>query len=107
MSRLYPRGSEWRQWDLHIHTPASFHWQGERLTEGAEASDREAVEGAIASLKGAMQGDSTEDIRQKTDQLDEATRKLGDATKARNSDAGATTDGIVDAEFEEADDPKN
>ena len=75
--------------------------------EGAEASDREAVEGAIASLKGAMQGDSTEDIRQKTDQLDEATRKLGDATKARNSDAGATTDGIVDAEFEEADDPKN
>ena len=75
--------------------------------EGAEASDREAVEGAIASLKGAMQGDSTEDIRQKTDQLDEATRKLGDATKARNSDAGATTDGIVDAEFEEADDLKN
>ena len=21
MSRLYPRGSEWRRWDLHIHTP--------------------------------------------------------------------------------------
>lgn len=25
------RGSEWRQWDLHIHTPASFHWLGERF----------------------------------------------------------------------------
>ncbi len=23
-----PRGSIWRKWDLHIHTPASFHWQG-------------------------------------------------------------------------------
>ncbi len=24
----YPRGAEWRQWDLHIHTPASFQWNG-------------------------------------------------------------------------------
>ena len=22
----YPRGSEWRKWDLHIHTPASYDW---------------------------------------------------------------------------------
>ncbi len=22
------RGSEWRKWDLHIHTPASFYWNG-------------------------------------------------------------------------------
>jgi hypothetical protein len=27
----YERGSEWRQWDLHIHSPASFHWYGERF----------------------------------------------------------------------------
>lgn len=27
----YSRGSEWRQWDLHIHTPASFHWHGQRF----------------------------------------------------------------------------
>lgn len=27
------RGSEWRQWDLHVHTPASFHWTGSRLDE--------------------------------------------------------------------------
>lgn len=25
----FKRGSEWRQWDLHIHTPASFHWTGQ------------------------------------------------------------------------------
>ena len=24
-------GSEWNIWDLHIHTPASFHWQGGKL----------------------------------------------------------------------------
>ena len=28
----FPRGSEWRQWDLHIHTPASFHWNGQRFS---------------------------------------------------------------------------
>ncbi|MFT6031455.1 MAG: hypothetical protein ACI8O8_003207, partial [Oleiphilaceae bacterium] len=22
----YPKGSEWRKWDLHIHSPESFHW---------------------------------------------------------------------------------
>lgn len=26
----FPRGSEWRKWDLHIHTPASFHWEGRK-----------------------------------------------------------------------------
>lgn len=24
-------GSIWRKWDLHIHTPASFHWPGKKL----------------------------------------------------------------------------
>jgi len=24
-------GSEWRQWDLHIHTPASFEWRGAKF----------------------------------------------------------------------------
>ncbi|MBL4909884.1 MAG: ABC transporter [Alteromonadaceae bacterium] len=31
MSSNYPKGSEWRQWDLHIHTPASFHWNGQKF----------------------------------------------------------------------------
>lgn len=30
-SSKYPRGSEWRKWDLHIHTPASFHWEGQKF----------------------------------------------------------------------------
>lgn len=29
--KQYPRGSEWRVWDLHIHTPASFHWTGAKF----------------------------------------------------------------------------
>jgi ABC-type lipoprotein export system ATPase subunit len=35
----YPRGSEWRKWDLHIHTPESFHWN-----EGKRFPDMNAVE---------------------------------------------------------------
>jgi ABC-type lipoprotein export system ATPase subunit len=31
VSSNYPKGSEWRQWDLHIHTPASFHWNGAKF----------------------------------------------------------------------------
>lgn len=27
MTSLWPRGSEWRRWDLHVHTPASFEHQ--------------------------------------------------------------------------------
>jgi len=28
----YPRGSEWRKWDLHFHTPASFDYQFKAAT---------------------------------------------------------------------------
>lgn len=29
--KQFPRGSEWRKWDLHVHSPASFHWNGEKF----------------------------------------------------------------------------
>ncbi|VUS42240.1 hypothetical protein SB6412_05454 [Klebsiella pasteurii] len=35
----YQRGSEWRKWDLHIHTPASFHWNGERFNPDYRSSE--------------------------------------------------------------------
>lgn len=35
-------GSIWRKWDLHIHTPASYQWQGKRLQEQS-AVEREAT----------------------------------------------------------------
>lgn len=41
-------GSIWRKWDLHIHTPASFHWNGQRFDSEsaaeAEASCRAMLE---------------------------------------------------------------
>jgi hypothetical protein len=38
-----PRGSIWRKWDLHIHTPASFHWNaGKRFSE-MTVSEKEAA----------------------------------------------------------------
>ena len=54
MSKQYPRGSEWRQWDLHIHTPASFHWKGERFTQsGSGDRDRQLVDEMIKALNEA------------------------------------------------------
>lgn len=40
-SHRTPRGSVWRQWDLHLHTPASFHWKGSRL-RGIVGTTRDA-----------------------------------------------------------------
>jgi len=39
----FPRGSEWRQWDLHIHSPASFEWAGPRFAYGGFGSDDAAI----------------------------------------------------------------
>jgi ABC-type lipoprotein export system ATPase subunit/uncharacterized coiled-coil DUF342 family protein len=30
-TRELARGSLWNQWDLHVHTPASFHWLGQKF----------------------------------------------------------------------------
>jgi ABC-type lipoprotein export system ATPase subunit len=38
-SNNYSRGSEWRKWDLHIHTPASFHWEGQKFNSTPNPAD--------------------------------------------------------------------
>ncbi len=38
-----PRGSVWRKWDLHVHTPASFHWKGGKRFSGMTAAEKEAA----------------------------------------------------------------
>lgn len=35
-----PRGSMWRRWDLHVHSPFSFHWRGARFSGDAAADER-------------------------------------------------------------------
>lgn len=38
------RGSLWRKWDLHIHTPASFkHWKGTKRYSDMTSSERDEV----------------------------------------------------------------
>lgn len=39
----YNRGSEWRKWDLHIHTPASFHWIGQRFKTAPDCPENIAL----------------------------------------------------------------
>ncbi|MHC2717245.1 hypothetical protein ACVIQS_010167 [Bradyrhizobium diazoefficiens] len=49
---MYSRGSEWREWDLHIHSPASFHWNGERFGSDAERNNQ-LVDEMIRALNAA------------------------------------------------------
>lgn len=51
-TKQYPRGSEWREWDLHIHSPASFHWDGERLSDDL-TKNTALVDKMIAALNDA------------------------------------------------------
>lgn len=50
-------GSIWRKWDLHIHTPASFHWTGKRLQDQTPA-EREATCKAIVDRMNATDVDA-------------------------------------------------
>jgi ABC-type lipoprotein export system ATPase subunit len=50
----FPRGSEWRQWDLHVHTPASFHWTGQKFVGDASSpANRALVDQMIDALNNA------------------------------------------------------
>jgi hypothetical protein len=54
MSSAYSRGSEWRQWDLHVHTPASFHWDGQRLDPDINCDgNRRLIDEMIAAMNAA------------------------------------------------------
>jgi hypothetical protein len=49
----YPRGAQWRQWDLHIHTPASFHWEGKRLCQMIPEERTKSIDRMIDALNKA------------------------------------------------------
>ncbi|MHB9100564.1 MAG: TrlF family AAA-like ATPase [Sulfuricella sp.] len=51
----FERGAEWRQWDLHVHTPASFHWLGKRFEPDPNSVENAAlVDEMIAALNAAQ-----------------------------------------------------
>src|SRR5689334_5564968 len=88
------------------------------------AGDKQAVESAIAALKGATSGEDVGEIKAKTEALAQVSMKLGEALykaqqaeQAGAGDAGASPGGsthgaapgndkVVDADFEEVDDQK-
>ncbi|MFM7010016.1 MAG: PHP domain-containing protein [Betaproteobacteria bacterium] len=35
------QGATWGKWDLHIHTPASYQWNGKRLRDATTAAERD------------------------------------------------------------------
>jgi ABC-type lipoprotein export system ATPase subunit len=48
------RGAEWRQWDFHIHTPASFEWQGgKRFAQMSDGEKTDSVDQLIHALNKA------------------------------------------------------
>lgn len=50
----FERGSEWRQWDLHIHTPASFHWTGKKFDADPNSTyNAELVDEMISAINSA------------------------------------------------------
>lgn len=46
----YPKGSEWRLWDLHIHTPASYNYTGGRFATMTAAEKSTAVTQIISNI---------------------------------------------------------
>jgi molecular chaperone DnaK len=93
-----------------IHsTEKSLKDYGDKVT----AEDKTAIENAIAALKGVLEGDDAEAIKEKTNALAEVSMKLGEAMyKASQAEAEAKAaeadkpadDDVVDADFEEVKD---
>jgi len=96
--------------------------QGESMIHSAEksvaehgdkvsAADKGAIESAVAALKTALEGEDADDIKAKTNELVQASMKLGEAMyKAQaaeggaqpGADAGAAPkDDVIDADFKE------
>ena len=54
-TKEFERGSEWRQWDLHVHTPASFHWKGAKFDPDSSAAiNRLLVDEMIEAMNTAQ-----------------------------------------------------
>jgi molecular chaperone DnaK len=78
------------------------------------AGDKSAIEAALADLKGVLDSEDADQIKQKTDALQQVAMKLGEAMyKAQAAGEGAPPsdekpkeEGVVDADFEEVDDDK-
>ena len=90
--------------DALIHsTKATIAELGDKL----DADNKTAIESAIDALQEAVKGEDKADIEAKTTALTEAAATLAEkAQSSTEADDKATSDDVVDAEFEEVDDDK-
>lgn len=97
--------------DAKNHAEALIHTIEKSLAEyGAKVSqsDKSAVEAAISALRTALEGEDTQAIKARTDDLAQASMKLGEAMyRAQGAGPGAesahteTKDDVIDADFKE------
>jgi molecular chaperone DnaK len=95
--------------------------QGEALVHSAEKSlkefgekvseaDKSVIEAAIASLKTAIEGEDVEAINTRSNELAQASMKLGEAMYKAEQSAGSAGQGaqedVIDADFKEVKDDK-
>ena len=102
------------QADTLLHsTEKNLKEHGSKVSE----ADKKAIETASASLRNALKGTDVEDIKKKTQELVQASMKLGeaiyksqqsakpgDAPKDAKKEEGKKDDNVVDADFEEVKD---
>ena len=102
------------QADTLIHsTDKNLKEHGSKVSE----TDKKAIETASANLRNSLKGTDIEDVKKKTQELVQASMKLGEAiyksqqnTKPESNkddgkdDKGKKEDNVVDADFEEVKD---
>jgi molecular chaperone DnaK len=98
--------------DAKNHGEAAIHSAEKSLAEFGDkvsGSDKSAIEAAIAALKTALEGDDVASIKAKTNDLAQASLKLGEAIyKAQQAEGAApggqeppAKDDVIDADFKE------
>jgi molecular chaperone DnaK len=99
---------------------ATMHSTEKSLKEFGEkvsAADKSAIEASLAALKTALEGEDVEAVKARTNEVVQASMKLGEAMyKAQADAAGADASGagtaapkgddVIDADFQEVDDKK-
>jgi molecular chaperone DnaK len=103
--------------DAKNHGEAMIHTAEKSLSEYGDKvsqADKSTVESAVAGLKTALEGDDLTSIKARTDDLVQASMKLGEAMYKAQSEAGAAAagseggakDDVIDADFKEVGDDK-
>ncbi|MGE3248168.1 MAG: molecular chaperone DnaK, partial [Beijerinckiaceae bacterium] len=104
--------------DARNQGEASVHQTEKSLAEYGDkvpASDKSTIEAAVASLKSALEGEDVEAIKAKTNELVQASMKLGEAMYKAQQDEAASTgaaeagaekkdEDVIDADFKEVGD---